>query len=383
MIGARLRSSLQTKRLLGQLLVIVAGSVTLAILALAVAPGRFDAHVRQRLGEIPDDVARHLDEAFGEAVLTALAVAIAAALVSAVAGSVVLAVRVVRPIREVAASAHRIAAGAYAARAPATGSDELAVLGRAFYDMAASLEATEIRRRELIADLEHELRTPLATIEGYVEGLDDGVIPPEPGTWRVLQTETRRLGRLVEDLGKVSRAQERQLDLRPQPTAPAALVAAAIDAAAPGYAAKGVRLEADVEPHLPDLSVDPDRIAVVLANLLDHALRHTPPGGRGTLCGRRSAAAVELAVADTGDGLAPGELARVFERFFRADRARGHTDERGSGLGLTIARAIVDAHDGTLRAESEGPGRGSRFVIALPAESSGRGDPGSGRVRRG
>lgn len=371
MIGARIRSSLQAKLLLGQLLVILAGSVTLALVALAVAPGRFNEHVRERLGIVPEDVARHLDEAFGEAVLAALAVAIAAALVAALAVSAFLFVRIVRPVRELAATANRIAAGAYTARAPATGSDEVATLGTAFNEMAASLEATERRRRELIADLEHELRTPLATIEGYVEGLADGVVAPEQDTWRVLQTETRRLGRLVEDLQKVSRAEERQLDVRAQPTAPAALVAAAIDGAAPRYTAKNVRLQTDVEPRLPDLAVDPDRIGEVLANLLDNALRHTPAGGRVTLSGRRRGRGVELGVTDTGDGLAPGELARVFERFYRADPARGHTGDGGSGLGLTIARAIVDAHGGTLRAESEGPGRGSRFVVALPARRQG------------
>mgnify|MGYP000409709308 CR=1 FL=1 len=137
MIGARLRSSLQAKLLLGQLLIILAGSVTLAVVALAIAPGRFHAHIRERLGIVPEDVAQHLDEAFGEAVLVALAAAIAAALLAALAGGVFMAVRIVRPIRELAATTNRIAAGAHAARAPATGSDELAALGRAFNAMAA------------------------------------------------------------------------------------------------------------------------------------------------------------------------------------------------------------------------------------------------------
>jgi two-component system sensor histidine kinase BaeS len=363
---ARIRSSLRAKLLLGQLLVIVAGSVTLALVALAVAPGRFNAHVRDRLGIVPEDVAHHLDEAFGEAVLVSLAVAVAAALLTALGVSVLLAVRIVRPVTDLAATADRIAAGAYGARAPATGSDELAVLARSFNAMAASLETTEGRRRELIADLEHELRTPLATIEGYVEGLADGVIPADQSTWRVLQTETRRLGRLVADLQEVSRAEERQLDVRARPTAPADLVDAAIAGAAPRYAAGGVQLQTEVESRLPELAVDPDRIGEVLANLLDNALRHTPPDGRVTLSGRRHGRVVELAVTDTGAGLTTGELARVFERFYRGDPARAHTADGGTGLGLTIARAIVEAHGGTLRAESGGRGRGSRFVVALP-----------------
>lgn len=363
---ARLRQSLAAKLLLAQLLVIVAGSATLALVALAIAPDIFHDHVRRSVGVVPDDVARHLDKAFGAAVLIALAVAIGAAVLAALAVSTFLSLRMVRPIRVLAEAAERIAKGAYAARVPATGSDEIAVLGGAFNEMATALESAERKRRELLTDVAHELRTPLATVEGYLEGLADGVVPADRETWSLLQAETGRLRRLVDDLAKVSRAEERQLDLHSTPSKPGLLVAAAVQAAAPAYAAKEVALATKLDRRLPSVDVDPDRIAEVLANILDNALRHTPTGGRVEVAAAGRGRQVELVVADTGEGIAPEHLERVFERFFRADPARTRT-AGGSGIGLAIARAIVEAHGGRVHAESEGPGLGARFVITLPA----------------
>jgi signal transduction histidine kinase len=232
--------------------------------------------------------------------------------------------------------------------------------------MAASLESAELRRRQLLSDLAHELRTPLATIEGYVEGVRDGVVPPTAETWSVLGTESGRIRRLVDDLQKVSRAEERQLDLRMRPLAPAAIVAQATQAAGPAYAAKGVGLDTAVANHLPPVAADGDRIGEVLANLLDNALRHSPAGGsvevRADGCGDE----VEFTVSDSGDGIAPEHLGRVFERFYRVDRGRTRA-RGGSGIGLAIARALVEAHGGRIRAESEGPGAGARFVVTMPA----------------
>jgi len=362
----RLRRSLAARLLLAQLLVIVAGSATLALVALAIAPDIFHDHVRRSGSVVPDDIARHLDKAFGAAVVIALAVAIGAAVLTALAVSTFLSLRIVRPIRVLAEAADRIAKGAYAARVPATGSDEIAVLGGAFNEMATALESAERKRRELLTDVAHELRTPLATVEGYLEGLADGVVPANRETWSLLQAETGRLRRLVDDLAKVSRAEERQLDLHSTPSKPGLLVAAAVQAAAPAYAAKGVALETKLDRHPPSVDVDRDRIAEVLANVLDNALRHTPPGGRVEVAAAGRGKQVELVVADTGDGIAPEHLERVFERFFRADPARTRT-AGGSGIGLAITRAIVEAHGGRVHAESEGPGLGARFVIMLPA----------------
>lgn len=364
MIG-RLRRSLAGKLLLAQLLVIVAGSVTLALVAFSVGPGLFRRHVRDALGVVPDDVARHLDLAFDDALLVALVVAIGAAAATAAAVSWFLSIRIVRPLRQLASAAERIAGGSYGERVPVTGHDELSVLATAFNEMAASLESSELRRRRLLSDVAHELRTPLATIEGYVEGVRDGVVPATDETWRVLETESTRLRRLVDDLQLVSRAEERQLDLRIRPISPAALVAPSIQAAEPAYAAKGVDLLGTVDERLPPVAADPDRIAEVLANLLGNALRHTQPGGRVRVLGERHADGVDIVVADDGEGIPAEHLAKIFERFYRVDTGRARA-QGGSGIGLAISRALVEAHGGRLRAESDGDGLGSRFVVTLP-----------------
>lgn len=360
------RRSLAARLLLAQLLVIVAGSATLALVALAIAPGIFHDHIRRSGGVIPVDVARHVDKAFGAAVLIALAVAIGAAFLTALAVSTFISLRVVRPIRALAEAAERIAQGAYAARVPATGSDEIAVLGSAFNEMATALESAERKRRELLTDVAHELRTPLATIDAYLEGLADGVVEPGPDTWKLLRNETGRLGRLTEDVTKVSRAEERQLELRVQRVPAIALLEAAAGAAAPAFASKGVELEISSGRDSPAVEVDTDRLGEVLANLLENALRHTPAGGIVTLSAERAGDVALLAVTDTGEGLLEDDLDRVFERFYRVDRARSR-DRGGSGIGLAIARAIVEAHGGQLWAESSGLGRGARFVCRLSA----------------
>ena len=363
---ARLRRSLTAKLLAAELLVILAGSGTLLLVSVAVGPGIFRDHVRHALGALPADVARHLDIAFEQATLVALGIAVAAAVVTALAVSWFVSLRIVRPIGLLATSAQRVAQGAYGTRVPTSGDDELARLGTAFNEMAGALASAETRRRALLADLAHELRTPLATIGGYVEGLADGVVRPEPATWVTLQVEVSRLGRLVDDLNTVSRAEERQLDLRLGRILPGALVEVAVRAAAPLYAAKGVELAHELAARLPEVEVDPDRVGEVLGNLLENALRHTARGGRVEITARRSADGVELVVSDDGEGIPLEHLEKVFERFHRVDRARSRA-AGGSGLGLTIARAITEAHGGRIHAESAGTGHGSRFAIWLPA----------------
>jgi len=217
----------------------------------------------------------------------------------------------------------------------------------------------------LLSDVAHELRTPLATIDAYLEGLADGVVEPRPHTWELLRTETARLNRLSEDIARVSRAEEHQLDLHPQRVRPQRLLENAAHAATPSYTAKNVELHVTPGDTAPDVNVDAQRIGEVLANLLENALRHTQAGGNVTLAAARDGDAAVLTVTDSGDGLEPDELERIFERFYRTDTARSR-DRGGSGIGLTISRAIVEAHDGTLRAASEGPGRGATFTVVLP-----------------
>jgi len=353
--------------LLAQGLVILAGAGTLLAVALVLAPGLFHDHVNQAAGPINGELAGHLDEAFARATLISLGVAVTAAVLVALVVSWFVTRRVVRPVQAMAEAAERFAVGDYAARVGTTGAGaELDALGRAFDHMAGTLAATERTRSEMLRDLAHELRTPLTTVRGYVEALSDGVMTLDPATVGTIESELARVERLVDDIATVSRAEERQLDLHLRPTAAGDLAVGAVAAAAQAFDAGRVELVCAVETDLPAVVVDRDRVQEVLANLLDNALRHTPPGGRVTVTARRGVRAVELAVSDTGDGLAPQHLRRVFERFYRVDggRSRGRG---GTGIGLAIARALTEAHGGRLRAESPGPGKGSTFTVTLPA----------------
>lgn len=361
----RLSGSLSAKLLAGQLLVVLTGALTLLLVALLVGPAIFRMHVRDALGYVPPDVGHHLDMAFHAATLISLGVAVGVSVAVALALSSIVSTRIVRPVRELAGAAQRIAHGARDARVPARGTDELAELAGAFNEMAASLERAEQIRSQLLADVAHELRTPLATVESYVEALADGVLAADDENWGVIRAETSRLSRLVDDLQKVSRAQAHQLDLHLAHVPAGALVSDAVKAAEPAYTSKGVGLEADIEPRVPAIEADSERIAEVLANLLTNALRHTPPAGTVNVSARQQAEQLEISVADNGEGIAPEHLDRVFERFYRIDPARSRASG-GTGIGLAIVRAIAEAHGGTVTATSPGTGSGTTVTLLLP-----------------
>lgn len=362
----RPRRRLLRRLFVGQLLVILAGAATLGVVAFLVAPPIFHDHVRRAVGPVSDVVATHLDAALSETLVLALAIGIGAAAAAAGAVSWLLATRIARPVEELSDTADALAAGRLDARAtPPVADDELTDLTEAFNAMADTLEQTEHARRRLLADLAHELRTPLATIEAYHEGLADGVIDPDPVTVDVLADATSRLRRLVEDVSLVSEAEEGRLPLDRRRVDLRELVTSAVDAARPDADAAGLTLQQHDVPHAPvTVHADPDRLAQVLANLLTNAVHHTPAGGTITVrvTGGDDRATIE--VADTGTGIGPEHLPHVFERFYRADPARRHA--RGSGIGLTISRAIVQEHDGTLTATSPGEGRGATFRLELP-----------------
>lgn len=248
---------------------------------------------------------------------------------------------------------------------PVTSSDELGALGHSFNELAAALEATERRRLELIGDVAHELRTPVATLEGYLEGLLDGVVEPNERTWGRLHDEASRLRLLVSDLQELSRAEARQMSLSLRPVDPGDVVRAAIDRLDGQFAEKGLELRVDVADGLPFVQADADRAVQVLTNLLSNALRYTPAPGQVVIRVTGESGFVKFAVADTGLGLAPEDLAQVFERFFRVEKSRSRV-LGGSGVGLTISRALVEAMQGRIWGESAGIGRGSTFAFTLP-----------------
>jgi two-component system, OmpR family, sensor histidine kinase BaeS len=363
------RRRLVRRLFVGQLLVILVGAATLGVVAFLVAPPIFHDHIRRAVGPISDVVAHHLDRALSETLTLALILGVLAASIAATAVSWLLATRIARPVEELSRAADALADGRLAERAPRpAGDDELADLTEAFNEMADALEHTEDTRRRLLADLAHELRTPLATIEAYHEGLADGVVEVDAATLSVLEEATGRLQRLVEDLSLVSRAEEGQLALELSPLDVGVIVRAAVDAVAPDARERQVELQARLPDRPLIVAGDRDRLTQVLSNLLHNALEHTPGGGRVTVSAEAVDDHISIEVRDTGSGIAPGHLPQVFERFFRADPARRHVT--GSGIGLTISRAIVHGHGGTITVDSDGLGRGATFTVRLP---SGRG----------
>jgi signal transduction histidine kinase len=306
-----------------------------------------------------------VDQAFDRAITQSLLLAGAGALVVAVGLSVVMSRYVAVPIGRLARATGQVAGGSYGERLGVEGPRELAALASGFNEMAGALQRAEAQRRALVGDIAHELRTPLATLDGYVEGLIDGVIPPSAETWAVLQGEARRLGRIVADLQEVSRTEAGQLRLSLQPLDPAAAVRTAAGRLGPEFAAKGITLSVEAAPGLPPVEADPDRLQQVLANLLSNALRHTPPGGTVGAHVTQQGAMIRFSVVDSGSGIAAEDLPRVFERFFRADPSRARASG-GSGVGLTIAKALVEQMGGSIEAASAGPGQGATFTFELP-----------------
>jgi two-component system OmpR family sensor kinase len=266
------------------------------------------------------------------------------------------------PVTRLTAAARRIAGGDLSQRVPETGSAEMAALGQAFNRMTADLEKAEELRRNMVADLAHELRTPLSVIQGNLRAILDGVYPLEQAEIATLYDETRLLNRLVDDLRELALAEAGQLRLERRPVAPADLVSRAMESARVQAAAKGIALQADLTEDLPLMDVDPQRIGQVLGNLLNNALVHTPSGGEVIVTAKPSDSEVEFSVRDTGEGIASEDLPYIFERFYRADRSRAMG---GTGLGLAIAKQLVEAHGGRIEVESE-VGRGTWFAFTLP-----------------
>jgi two-component system sensor histidine kinase BaeS len=306
-----------------------------------------------------------------------------------IAGTLLLSHRVLRPIRGMTAAAERLGSGDLSSTVAVSGNDELAALGRTFNAMAESLRRGEERQRQLIADVAHELRTPLANLRGYLEALADGVIPPDPQLFASLHEEALLQQRIVSDLQELALAEAGHLAYHRERVDPVELLETCRTAHQATATAAGITLAVEQPPPRdldptgtaprPRLDADPDRLRQVLNNLVSNALRATPAGGTVTLRADREGASAVIEVADTGTGIPPDDLAHVFDRFWRADPARGrHTG--GAGLGLAITRQIVTDHGGTITADSA-VGTGTTFTVRLPlADDGGRATPGAARA---
>ena len=272
--------------------------------------------------------------------------------------------RTLAPVRRLGATARLLGRGDLSQRAEVAGTTEIRQLAHSFNTMAAELEDAEGRRRSLTADIAHELRTPTSNIQGYMEAIKDGVFQPTAETVDTIHGQSLLLSRLVDDLRLLAQVDGGELQLQRTQTRVEGLVRSCVDALRPRAEAKGVTLGVEVAEVLPLLDLDTTRIAQAVGNLLDNAVTHTPEGGGVTVSVQASDNAVEVQVADTGPGIAPDDLPRVFDRFHRADPSRSRSTG-GTGLGLTIARRLVEAHGGSIEAESM-VGQGCRFIIRLP-----------------
>lgn len=353
--------------LIAHLLVVAVSLLAAAAVACLAGPPLFQEHLAMAGREVTGSERFHIQQAYQDAGLITLAVAMATALVCALAASFWISRRLRTRLGYLGDAAEGVATGNYTVRVPTEGAGpEIAALAQAFNSMADRLAHTEHTRRRMLSDVAHEMSTPVSVLGVYVEGLQDGVATWDDTTSEVMVEQLARLTRLIEDIDDVSRAEEGRIHLETADVPVSALIQVAAEAAGESFTAKGVRLQADSAACTATAIVDSQRIGQVLGNLLSNALRHTPVGGEVTIAAWTvDANTLSIDVSDTGEGLTEEQLEHIFERFYRSDTARDR-DHGGSGVGLTISRALVDAHGGTLTAHSAGPGQGSVFTITLP-----------------
>jgi len=346
----------------GRIALAAIASAAVGVVILAIGVAVVGADVFTALMMEAGDSAEHARDMYDESVTTVVLAASLLAVVASIVLAIVLGRMLAKPLDEVGAAARRIADGDYAARVPREGPEEIASLADSFNQMAASLEEQERMRRDFIANAAHELRTPLTNLQGYLEALRDGVITPDRATYESLYEEADRLVRLSRSLDALAEGDSAtdpptlvELDL-------AVAVRTALDLATPSIERAGLRLTTEVPATLP-ARADPDGLAQVLANLLSNAVRYTPAGGAITVRAERRPADLLVSVANTGDGIPPEDLDRVFERFYRVeksrDRARG-----GAGIGLAIVKQLVEAGGGSVGAESRDGT--TRFWFSVP-----------------
>ncbi len=282
---------------------------------------------------------------------------------------VVVRQQIVKPIQEMRAASLQVAEGEYGNRLPSYNNIELNALAQTFNVMTATIEQSEQRRVELIGDVAHELRTPLNNIKITLEGLIDEVISAESTTFFDMQREISRLQRLISQLEILSRAESDQFTLQKQLASLETLLHTIVERLAIQFEDKGVTLAVEISADLPLIRFDRDRITQVVINIVGNALQHTPEGGRVVVSAEYAANEATITVQDSGIGLAPADLTRIFERFYRVDKSRQRSSG-GNGIGLTIAKHLVQAHGGRIWATSLGPSQGTTIRFTLPQSTS-------------
>jgi len=303
---------------------------------------------------------------FGENLLLPMAESAAVAILVAIVLAILISRSIAQPLQKMAAVAQGIAQGEYAQSAPESGPDEVRALGQSLNSMKQQVQASQQGQRDFLANVSHELKTPLTSIQGFAQAMLDGAAATPEAIQRsanIIFSEADRMRRLVDGLLDLARLDAGLRPLNRNALELRGLLAAVTEKFGPQATARGVALLTELPPTLPPMTGDADRLAQVFTNLLDNALKHTPAGGKVTVVATASPGWVEVGVSDTGQGIPAEDLSRIFERFYQVDKSRAR--RAGVGLGLTISKEIVEAHGGSLRAESV-VGIGSRFVARLP-----------------
>lgn len=364
---ARAWSPLTVRLMLAQTAVLGVGLLIVVITAVLIGPTMF-YHELVRAGHADEATGLvHLQDAFRSVSLTALAIGGIPALYIAGLLSFYLYRTIGRSLASFTTAAGEVAAGNYEVRvdSPRLG-PEFDSLAGSFNEMAARLDAVDTTRRRLLADLAHEMRTPLASLKGHLEGIQDGVVDWDERTIGILDAQIARLERLARDIRQLTAAEEGATQMQLTPQDPQLLAAQAAAAIEPDAASQGITVTTiSTGLEATSVLVDRERMSQVLGNLLENALRHTPSGGSITVHTDHAPEAVTITITDTGEGISAEHLPHIFERFYRADPGR-EAQRGGSGLGLAISRALIEAQDGTLEVTSPGPGQGASFRIHLP-----------------
>jgi len=389
-----IRSRFGVKLFLSYFVVILVGMLVIAITANLVTPRAYARHLsfmEEQLGSGETSLGQGMGQGLGQgqgqgqgqglgmgggmiadfyenfqnSFNESLVIAVIVASVVALAVSFVFSRNILAPVRVMTGASQRIAEGHYDERVELRGNDELNQLAGSFNQMAEQLEQVETMRRRLIGDVAHELRTPLTAIKGFAEALMDGVLPPSAETYLQIHAEAGRLSRLVDDLQELSRVEARATQLKIHPADSTALMQTVSKRLQHQFDAKQVTLILSL-PHDPILVLaDDDRIIQVLTNLIGNALQYTPEKGTVAVSIERDKNEARISVRDTGFGIPTDHLKHIFDRFYRVDKSRSRA-HGGSGIGLTIAKHLVEAHGGKIWAESAGENKGSVFIFTLP-----------------
>jgi two-component system OmpR family sensor kinase len=317
---------------------------------------------------VPHPSLREVFRTFGNTFFVPLVEAGLIGLAIAVGLAVLIAGSVARPLQRISQAARRIALGDYRQRVPARGPREVQALAESFNEMVDRVATTQQVQRDFLANVSHDLRTPLTSIQGFSQAIAEGVASDPESAQRaaqIIHDEAARLNRMVESLLDLARLEAGEMNMLRSAVAPSDLLHGIGESISVKMRDKGLHFAQDVPPDLPRIAGDGDRLAQVFTNLLDNAIEHTPSGGTISLNAHTVPNGLSVAVQDTGEGIPDDDLPRIFERFYQVDKSRRNDRRSGMGLGLAIVRQIIEAHGGTIQVASQ-VGKGSLFTVWLP-----------------